>query len=170
MNHLKLNFLSGSSNEYGKCHNKEPDICVPNRPCPGPRRGSYQGGPSPGFGSFGHGRRPMGAQHGPYYSGYPRPYFPALRPIPTIPPLPAIPSFGNQFGQNNHNQNTQGAYGQQNRPNSPRPQPKRNTWENGQSWGNNDQQRPKWGNSGYQTGQEWPNQIPNQPNDWRRPK
>ena len=106
---------------------------------------------------------------GPYPGGFPRPYFPALRPIPTIAPMPAIPSFGNQqFGQFNHAQNNQWSYGQQNRPNSPRPQPKRNSWDNadGQSWRNTGNQRPKWGNSGMETGQEWPNQ----PNDWRRPK
>ena len=103
----------------------------------------------------------MGGQYGPYYGGFQRPYFPALRPIPTIAPLPAIPSFGNQFG-NQYNP----------RPNTPRPEPKRNSWgnENGQSWGNNGQQRPKWGNSGFETGQEWPNRGQNQPNDWRRPK
>ena len=115
----------------------------------------------------------MGSQYGPYYGGFQRPYFPALRPIPTIAPLPAIPSFGNQqFGQYNHNQNTQRPYGQHNQPNSPRPQPKRNSWgnENVQSWGNNGQQRPKWGNSGMGREQQWPNRGPNQPNDWQRPK
>ena len=103
----------------------------------------------------------MGGQYDPYYGGFQRPYFSALRPIPTIAPLPAIPSFGNQFG-NQYNR----------RPNTPRPEPKRNSWENenGQSWGNNGQQRPKWGSSGFETGQEWPNRGQNQPNDWRRPK
>ena len=101
-----------------------------------------------------------------------------MRPIQPLQPIPAIPTFppiGNQRWSNNGQNN--GPYRQQARPSTPRPQPQRHNWNSGSSWENNGQPRPKWGNYGFQTGQQWsnegqrwPNQGQNQPNELPRPK